>query len=171
MSYYDDDDDDDFVVELGYRDAVRVRDQRRRTGRPSGHRGFQRRHESRRPQSVTVVRGNNGRQPAVVREPVYEPVVVDGQPRMIQPIRGGINLDGISLATLGGVVLTLGGLGVQLASHFVNKPKPPKDDAELEDVTAYQRKQSDAERKTHILETVGRSLSDLGQLAAFRKGD
>ena len=183
MSYYTDDDDDDVTIEVGgYRDAVLVRDNRRRTGYSSprgydrGHgRRYDRRHDSRssRGRTVSVVRRGSSSTPVVVREPATEPVVIREPTSEIQPIHGGmgINLGGVSLGTIAGVVLTLGGLGVQLASHFVDKPKPPPEEAELDAVTKYQRSNSDAERKTHIIETVGRALSDLGQLAAFRKSD
>jgi hypothetical protein len=100
------------------------------------------------------------------------PVVVQ-QPVIEQPPEYGVSIGGVQLSfgTVAGTLLTLGGIGVQLASHFVSVPEPPTGDQDdvVEDLVQFNQDKKAADRKLRLLGSIGRTLSDVGQLAAFRK--
>ena len=160
MDYYhndDDHDDDGMIIEVmpnGYRNAIRVRDHRRRHPRPYYH--------SPRPRPNTQVYVRPSQAQPAQTTPVQQSGSDDSSdPRIAL---GGLR---ISLGAMAGTVLTLGGLGVQLASHFISQPEPPEPDgAKAADLAGYAQDKAQADQKVQLLGTIGRALSDLGQLAA-----
>ena len=100
--------------------------------------------------------------PVIIRQPVVEEMP-----------EYGVSIGGVqvSLTTVAGTLLTLGGLGAQLASHFVNMPEPPTGEHEgvVDDLVQFHQDKKEADRKLRLLDSVGRALSDVGQLAGFRK--
>ena len=153
------DDYGDYVIaalDPDHRNAVRV-------GRRIPHRRPQLPPARERPQRI-VVRPRPRPRP--------EPIVVQA-PDAVQPQDVGLTVGGmqISLTVIAGALLTLGGLGVQLASHFVSQPDPPdRSNAKVEDLVGYEAEKAEADRKVRTMESIGRALSDLGQLTALRRG-
>ena len=114
----------------------------------------------------------DARERIVIRQPPRNPPVVVQQPATTTTPELGVNVGGmrIPLTMIAGAVLTLGGLGVQLASNFVSQPDlPDRANAKIEDVADYEKEKASADRKVQLMESIGRALSDLGQLAAFRR--
>jgi hypothetical protein len=108
----------------------------------------------------------------VIRRPEAEdahaaPYPLDAAPAYGVSI-GGVQL---SIATIASALLTVGGIGVQLATHFVSVPEPPAGDADsvIEDLVQFNQDKDEAERKLRLLGSIGRTLSDVGQLAGLRK--
>lgn len=168
MIYYTD--DGDVVIDIDdsedYRNARVVQDHRSRP-RPRDlppARTTSRRVVVRSPERTNVVVPSR-------RATTSEPVVVE-QPVIERPPEYGVNLGGLQLSfgTVAGTVLTLGGMGLRIAAHFVDMPKPPAgDEKDLpKELVKYTQEQSDAIRKSRVMETVGQTLSDLGQLAAYK---
>ncbi len=152
--YFDDYDDDDVIIlEPDHRNGTM-----RRRGRriPSG-----RRLPPPRPPGRIVMR------------PRPRPPVIVQQPAPVEETHDtGVTIGGmrIPLTMIAGAVLTIGGLGVQLASHFVSQPEvPDRSNAKVEDLAGYDEEKAESDRKVRMLESIGRALSDLGQLAALRR--
>ena len=173
MAYYHyDDDDGDVILEVipdddyEYRNAVRVQNAQRQNARRADGGWYDRRYQRARRPGPVVVRHQPRPQPRpqqiVVQQPAQVPVPAYQESGLMV---GGVR---VSLGALAGTMLTLGGLGVQLASHFVDKPTPPSGELETGHLVEFQQEKDKSERKIHMLESIGRALSDLGQLTAFK---
>lgn len=156
------------------RSRFRPGDARGRRG-PRDHRSATLARPSRR---VVIRRPDDDEMRAQPYPPVYsgdEPVtpVIVQQPVIERQPENGVSIGGVQLSftTIAGTLLTLGGLGVQLVSHFVSMPEPPTgdDDGVLEEFVRFNEEKTKADRKLRLLDSIGRALSDVGQLAAFRK--
>lgn len=107
-------------------------------------------------------------QPAIPVRTVPAPAPVVEDVADVGLTIGGMN---IPLSTIAGALLTLAGLGTTLVGQFVTQPEPPEPErAQASDIAAYEQEKAKAEKRMRRFDAIGRSLSDLGQMAAFRMG-
>lgn len=163
------------IVEIPDRSEYRNARPRPRPGDARGRRSTRDRRVAmaRQPRRVVIRRSDDDEMRAQpYPDEVLTPVVVE-QPVIERQPEYGVSIGGmqLSFATIAGTLLTLGGLGVQVASHFVSVPEPPTGDHDgvLEDFVQFNQDKVKADRKLRLLDSIGRALSDVGQLAAFRK--